>query len=198
MSLSKPQPSYMQMYLTELQANPIRTKSCTTGTLNALSELLATYLSGDKDPNTGSYFTSRIVKMALYGFFVSAPLSHYLVLALQGAFRGRVGLKWKVLQILASNAILAPIQASVFIIFMSLIAGARSVKQVVASYKAGILPVLRTNWIVSPISLAIAQAAIPEHAWVPFFSFVAFFISTYNNYLVKRRRLQQKGQEKRE
>jgi peroxisomal membrane protein 2 len=50
------------------------------------------------------------------------------------------------------------------------------------------MPVLRASWISSPLTLAVAQAFIPEHAWVPFFSLVAFFAGTYNNYAVKKRR----------
>ncbi|CAN6671991.1 hypothetical protein TRVA0_045S00826 [Trichomonascus vanleenenianus] len=190
MSLSKPSPTLLQSYLTELQANPIRTKSFTTASLNAVSELVASVLAGEKDPKTGSYFSSRIIKMALYGFFVSAPLSHYLVLALQRAFRGKTGVFWKIGQIIASNLFLAPIQASVFLFFMSIIAGARSTAQIVASYKAGIWPVMRANWCTSPVSLAIAQAFIPEHAWVPFFSIITFFLGTYNNMIVKKKRQQ--------
>ena len=53
---------------------------------------------------------SQPIKMALYGFFVSAPLGHVMVGQLQKAFAGQTGTKAKVLQILASNLITAPIQ----------------------------------------------------------------------------------------
>jgi hypothetical protein len=55
---------------------------------------------------------SKSVKMALYGFFVSAPLGHYLVGWLQKAFAGRTGASAKLGQIIASNLIIAPIQAA--------------------------------------------------------------------------------------
>jgi hypothetical protein len=166
----------------------IRTKSYTSASLNALSELLASYLAGVKDPKTNSYFTSRVWKMAVYGFFVSAPLSHYLVLWLQKAFRGKTGLVWKIAQILASNLVVAPISNTVFLVSMAVIAGARTKEQIVGSVKAAFLPVMKASWVTSPIVLALAQAFVPEAAWVPFFSFFAFIVGTYNNVTVKKKR----------
>jgi peroxisomal membrane protein 2 len=54
----------------------------------------------------------QAVKMALYGFLVSAPLGHFLVGALQKAFAGRTGLAARIAQILASNLLIAPIQTT--------------------------------------------------------------------------------------
>jgi peroxisomal membrane protein 2 len=152
-----------------------------------LAEFLASYFAGEKDAN-GSYLSSRIYKMGLYGFFVSAPLSHYLVGALQAAFKGKKGIQWKLAQILTSLLTVTPITSTVFLVFMSIFAGARDVKSVIASLKVSLLPVLRSSWVASPIVLAIAQAFIPEHAWVPFFSLFSFLLGTYNNYIVKKKR----------
>lgn len=126
--------------------------------------------------------------MALYGFFISAPLSHYLVSGLQRAFRGRTTPLWKLAQIIASNLVVTPIQNSVFLATMSIIAGARSFKQVYASWKAAFLVVQKSSWVTSPLVLAFAQAFVPEVAWVPFFSVFAFFLVTYNNIQVKKKR----------
>lgn len=175
-------------YLINLQTNPIRTKSITSAVLNSLSEVIASYLAGEKDPKTGSYVSSRVPKMALYGFFVSAPLSHYLVQALQRAYRGKTGALWKIAQIVTSQLLVTPIQNSVFLVFMSIFAGARSWSQVYASWKQAFLSVQKSSWITSPIVLAIAQNFVPEQAWVPFFSLFAFFLVTYNNVIVKKKR----------
>jgi hypothetical protein len=53
---------------------------------------------------------ARAFKMALYGFVVSAPLSHVLVGKLQKVFAGRTGRSAKLGQVLASNLIVSPIQ----------------------------------------------------------------------------------------
>jgi peroxisomal membrane protein 2 len=190
MSLSKPSDTYLQSYLLALQKNPIRTKAYTSATLGAVSELLASVLAGEKDPVTGSYYSSRVPKMALYGFFISAPLSHYLILGLQKAFRGKTGVLWKLAQIVASNLVVTPILSSVFVAYMAVVAGATNLRQVFAAWKVGFLPVVKASWLTSPITLAVAQAFIPEHAWVPFFSVFAFFLGTYNNMVVKKRRAQ--------
>lgn len=182
-----PAPTLLEQYLKELQANPIRTKAVTSASLNALSEILASYLAGVKDPKTGSYVSARVPKMAAYGFFVSAPLSHYLVNLLQRAFKGRTSGPWKIAQIVASQLLVTPIQNTAFLVFMSIFAGARSVSQVYASWKAAFLTVQKSSWISSPLVMAFAQNFVPEHAWVPFFSLFAFFLVTYNNVAVKKK-----------
>jgi hypothetical protein len=47
--------------------------------------------------------------MAGYGGLISAPLNHYMVGALQKAFEGKVGAKWRLAQLLANNVLVAPI-----------------------------------------------------------------------------------------
>jgi hypothetical protein len=54
----------------------------------------------------------RALKMAGYGFFVAAPLSHFLVGLLQKAFAGKTGAGARVAQILASNLLVAPVQTA--------------------------------------------------------------------------------------
>jgi len=82
----------------------MRTKMLTTGGLSAAQELLASWIAKDRNKN-GSYFTSRVPKMAAYGAFISAPLGHVLIGILQKMFAGRTSLKAKILQILVSNLV---------------------------------------------------------------------------------------------
>ncbi|USP81805.1 hypothetical protein yc1106_09079 [Curvularia clavata] len=179
---------YLAAYLKQLQSNPLRTKMLTSGTLSGLQEFLASWIAHDRS-KSGHYFTSRVPKMAIYGAFISAPLGHVLISALQKVFQGRKSLKAKILQILASNLIIAPIQNSVYLISMALIAGARTFHQVRATVKAGFWPVMKVSWIVSPISLAFAQQFLPETTWVPFFNIIGFIIGTYINAHTKKKRL---------
>ena len=78
----------------------------TSGTLSGLQEFLASWIAHDRS-KSGHYFTSRVPKMAIYGAFISAPLGHVLISALQKVFQGRKSLKAKILQILASNLIVS-------------------------------------------------------------------------------------------
>ncbi|KAJ5560942.1 hypothetical protein N7535_009139 [Penicillium sp. DV-2018c] len=180
---------YLQAYLLQLQKNPLRTKMLTSGVLSGLQELLASWLAHDVGKH-GHYFSSRIPKMSLYGMFVSAPLGHVLIGILQKIFAGRTSLKAKILQILVSNLIISPIQNSVYLSSMAVIAGARTIHQVRATVKAGFMPVMKVSWVTSPLALAFAQKFLPEHAWVPFFNIVAFFIGTYVNTHTKKKRLE--------
>jgi hypothetical protein len=195
----------MQAYLKQLQTDPLRTKMLTSGTLSALQEIIASWIAKDRAKN-GTYFTARVPKMAAYGAFISAPLGHVLISILQKVFAGRTSLKAKILQIIVSNLIvssswtryiafltkwpqIAPIQNSVYLVSMAIIAGAKTIHQVHATWKAGFMPVMKVSWISSPLCLAFAQQFLPEHTWVPFFNIVAFFIGTYVNSVTKKKRL---------
>lgn len=84
---------------------------------------------------------------------------------------------------------MSPIQNTVYLIAMAIIAGARTFHQIRATVRAGFWPVMRVSWITSPICLAFAQAFLPQETWVPFFNFVAFVIGTYINSHTKKKRL---------
>lgn len=59
-----------------------------------------------------AHIDAKAVKMAIYGFLVSAPLSHFLIGLLQKAFAGRTSTRDKIAQIVASNLLISPIQTS--------------------------------------------------------------------------------------
>ncbi|KAF2994559.1 hypothetical protein E8E14_002833 [Neopestalotiopsis sp. 37M] len=179
---------YLMAYIKQLEENPLRTKMLTSGTLAGLQEFLASWLAKDRNKH-GNYFTSRVPKMAAYGALISAPLGHFLIWCLQKAFKNRTSLRAKILQILVSNLIIAPIQNSVYLVAMALIAGARTYHQVRATVRVGFMKVMKVSWITSPICLAFAQQFLPEQAWMPFFNVVAFVIGTYINTMTKKKRL---------
>ncbi|KAI9803214.1 MAG: hypothetical protein M1825_002005 [Sarcosagium campestre] len=179
---------YLAAYLEQLQKNPLRTRMLTSGGLAALQEVLASWIAHDRSKN-GHYLSPRVPKMAIYGAFISAPLGHFLISILQRLFKNRTSLKAKILQILVSNLIVSPIQNTVYLASMAVIAGARTFHQVRATVKAGFMPVMKVSWITSPLALAFAQKFLPEYTWVPFFNIVAFVIGTYINAHTKKKRL---------
>jgi hypothetical protein len=160
----------------------------TSGALSALQEVLASWLAHDRSKH-GHYISSRVPKMAAYGALISAPMGHWLIGLLQWVFAGRTSLRAKILQILVSNLIIAPIQNTIYLSSMAVIAGARTWHQIRATIRAGFMPVMRVSWITSPIALAFAQKFLPEQTWVPFFNIVAFCIGTYINTHTKKKRL---------
>ncbi|KAI6136509.1 hypothetical protein F5141DRAFT_1193109 [Pisolithus sp. B1] len=176
----------LAQYLLQLAVHPLRTKALTSATLSFLQEVIGSNVAG-LPPNTTS--TARAVKMAIYGFFVSAPLGHYLVGLLQKAFAGKVGVKYKVAQLLASNFLVAPVQTTVFLASMAIINGAKSLDEVIRTVKGGFWAVIRVTWVVSPLSMVFAQQFIPMELWVPFFNMVQFTLATLFNIKVKKMRL---------
>lgn len=127
--------------------------------------------------------------MAAYGAFISAPLGHMLISILQWLFKGHTSVKAKVVQILISNLVISPIQNTVYLASMAIIAGARTWHQIRATVRAGFMPVMKISWISSPIALAFAQKFLPEQTWVTFFNMISFVIGTYINTHTKKKRL---------
>jgi len=84
---------------------------------------------------------------------------------------------------------IAPIQNTVYLSSMAVIAGARTIHQIRATVRTGFMPVMKVTWITSPLALAFAQKFLPEHTWVPFFNIVSFVIGTYINSHTKKKRL---------
>ncbi|KAI0321377.1 hypothetical protein OF83DRAFT_1051412 [Amylostereum chailletii] len=188
-------------YLAQLASHPLRTKAVTVGTLCFLQEVLATHFAGvparkplwvapwyDHAPAKAKV-DSKALKMALYGFLVSAPLGHVLVGLLQKVFVGRTGTAAKVGQVAASNLFIAPVQASVYLASMAVINGAKSLDDIVKTVKGGFFPVVRIMWVSSPLSMTFAQRFLAPELWVPFFNFVSFVVGTYFNTRVKQLRM---------
>lgn len=102
----------------------ISISKCLLALLCFLQEVLGSNLAGlpaRKVPKESPFFykllenghiDSRALKMALYGFLVSAPLGHFLVGTLQKAFAGRTDTRAKIAQIVTSNLLISPVQAS--------------------------------------------------------------------------------------
>ncbi|KAG1453904.1 hypothetical protein G6F56_007452 [Rhizopus delemar] len=174
---------FLAWYLSNLAANPLRTKACTSGLLSGLQELTAQKLSGAKK------FDKRILQMACYGLFVSGPLNHLLYEIMNKLFAGKTGAKQKVGQLLFSNLVISPIMNTVYLTAMAILAGVRSPEKLKANIKAGLLPMQKVSWVVSPVTLILAQRFLPPTTWVPFFNFVAFVFGTYINTMVKRKRM---------
>ncbi|KAI8080194.1 uncharacterized protein B0P05DRAFT_469429 [Gilbertella persicaria] len=176
---------FLAWYLSQLAANPLRTKACTSGILSGLQELTAQKLSGAKE------LDKRVIQMAAYGLFVSGPLSHLMYEIMNKVFAGKQGPQVKIGQLLFSNLIISPIMNSVYLTAMAIMAGVRSPALLKANIKKGLLPMQKVSWVVSPLTMLFAQKFLPPTTWVPFFNLVAFVFGTYINTMVKRRRIKE-------
>lgn len=120
--------------------------------------------------------------MAIYGFFISAPLNHTLVGQLQKAFSGKEGFKYKVAQLAANSLLVSPVTVSgelrlsrhfilcitdlhchflslslslsiVYLASMAIINGAKSVDEIIKTIKAGFFSVIRVCVLLRPFNL---------------------------------------------
>ncbi|TFK77234.1 hypothetical protein BDN72DRAFT_830401 [Pluteus cervinus] len=197
-AVSKATHPLLAKYLYQLATHPLRTKAITTAALSFIQEVLASHLAGVpvkrplRDASALSHVLARghidikAVKMALYGFLVSAPISHFLIGYLQRAFAGKTGPAAKIGQIVANNLLVSPVQATAYLACMAVIRGAKSLDEVIATVKGGFFTVIRISWIMSPLSMAFAQNFVPTELWVPFFNAVQFVLGTYFNVRVKQ------------
>jgi len=194
-------------YLTQLALHPLRTKCFTSGSLAFLQEILGSHLAGVPVAHSkgssavtrtfaGAHVNLKAFKMALYGFLVSAPISHVLVTQLQAAFAGKTSPAAKIGQLLANNFIVAPIQTTAFLSSMAVINGATSFGEIINTVRTGFFSVIKISWVVSPVSMVIAQKYLPVELWVPFFNGIQFVLGTYFNYKVKAMRLAAAKKEK--
>ncbi|XP_078106806.1 peroxisomal membrane protein 2 [Sander vitreus] len=71
----------LQQYLVLLKKYPILTKSVTSGILTALGNLLSQILEARKKAKNGAQVneidTAAAARYAIYGLFITGPLSHY-------------------------------------------------------------------------------------------------------------------------
>jgi len=198
----KPVNPLLAKYLESLVLRPVLTKAITNASLNFIQENLAQYLAGSKPApyrKTGILpvdlvkANAKALKLAAYGFFISAPLSHVMMGALQKAFAGKTGPKAKVGMIVASNLLVTPVQMSVYLASLGVINGLSSVPAIIKFVRMQITTLLKISWVSNPLSLLFAQRFLSPETWVPFFSSVAFVLGTYFNTKVKKAQIAAKA-----
>ncbi|KAJ1927822.1 hypothetical protein IWQ60_002587 [Tieghemiomyces parasiticus] len=206
----------LTFYLTNLMRRPLLTKACTAGALLGLQEQLAKVLAGtaqrggatDKAAETEAveanaicsgdgphtalakiarrHIDPKVVQMALYGFFLSGPLGHYLYETLGRFLAKRKGPIVPVLMLLISNLVFSPIQNAVYLMAMAFIAGKRKPAQLAAVVKDQLLRLQKVSWVLFPAVQLFANRFIPQPLWVPFFNLIGFVFGVYVNTQAKR------------
>ncbi|KAF8308902.1 hypothetical protein DL93DRAFT_2158738 [Clavulina sp. PMI_390] len=197
---AKVQNELVVRYLTSLATRPIYTKAVTAAILGFVQEVLSNHLAGlavhaSKDASppkkllAAAKIDLRALKIAAYGFFIGAPMGHYLVGAIMKFFAGKTSPGAKIGQLLANNLIAAPIQTFVYLSALAIIGGADSAKSILASVKQGYFKTLQITWAASPVAVFISQRYVPMPFWPLFFNFVSFTIGTTLNTVVKKAKI---------
>ncbi|KAJ2593652.1 hypothetical protein H4R99_006029 [Coemansia sp. RSA 1722] len=201
-------------YLSSLARQPLVTKACTTATLNFLQEEIAQRVSGVRADDKATekraalegtpvkksliekVVNKRVLQFSLYGLLISGPLNHFLYEILNKVFANRPKNKLNtLLSLLAQNLIISPILNSVFLAANAVIAGERSIENVINIVRSRLLGMMKVSWVVFPCVQLFAARFLPPLVWVPFFNSIAFTFGTYFNTQGKIRTLQAKRAE---
>ncbi|KAI0932023.1 hypothetical protein AcW1_000732 [Taiwanofungus camphoratus] len=197
-------------YTRSLISHPLRTKALTASVLQFCQEVLASHLAGvpaQRVPKDAPLYAHALARakinkkaptMALYGCFVSAPMSHVLVGQTQKLFAGKTGLAAKIGQLLVGNLVVAPIQVAIYLICTSIINGARSIDDIAKTVRAGFFRALRVTWMTLPLTMVIAQRYLSPELWVPFMNIVQFLTGTYFNIKLKKIRLEAEAKQRKD
>lgn len=172
---------YYMRYVQSLHENPVLTKSVTSGVLSFLEEFSSQALTL---PNGYNFQPAKMFKLGLYGAFVNAPLSHYAYLLLDKLVPG-TSVTGQVLQLVASNAIILPIQTYVYISALGLIDD-KSFRETQILVKKTLLPILITSWKYFPIVQLLVFRYVPQILWVPTFNLIALLFGIYVNATTKK------------
>ncbi|RAL10706.1 uncharacterized protein BO97DRAFT_455120, partial [Aspergillus homomorphus CBS 101889] len=120
--------------------------------------------------------------MALYGFFISAPLSHILIGLLQRAFADRTSLMANLARFLTNSLLVISPQNWVHLYSLALIACRANAK--VAYHKAA-----SAFGSTSVVVFGFAQTSLPEYVWEHYFNLVGFVMGTYVNVRTRKNSL---------
>ncbi|CAK9437770.1 uncharacterized protein LODBEIA_P21480 [Lodderomyces beijingensis] len=194
-------------YLAYLAQYPLATKSVTSGILNGLNETISSAITNEYKESRilglkiKHVFSSKLVKMIIYGSLISTPISHKMYGVINKIFKGPLTPKQKILQILTSLFTVTPTLSACFVAWIGLINNyqpksfsiceiGRIYTVIKTSLQKGYLPVLRSSMVTSFLALVVAQKFVKPELWVVFFNLIFFVLGTYQN--TKLKKLQKK------
>ncbi|XP_042523195.1 peroxisomal membrane protein 2 isoform X2 [Dipodomys spectabilis] len=132
-------------YLLLLRRYPVLTKAASSGILSALGNLLAQMIEKkQRKKNSQNLDVCGPLRYAVYGFFVTGPLSHYFYLFMEHWIPPEVPLA-TVKRLLLDRLLFAPAFLMLFFLFMNLLEG-KGADTFAARVKSGFWPALRMNW----------------------------------------------------
>ncbi|CAM4544771.1 hypothetical protein PO909_026355 [Leuciscus waleckii] len=171
----------LQQYLSLLKQYPIITKSVTSGILSALGNLLSQALEYRKHSKENSP-KKKInvlgpVHFAIYGLFITGPLSHYFYQLLEVLLPTTVPY-CLIKRLLLERLIFAPAFLLLFYVVMNALEG-KTITDVQKKIKASYWPAMKINWKVWTPFQFININYIPVQFRVLFANLVALFWYAY-------------------
>uniref|UniRef100_A0A8C2VBE7 Peroxisomal membrane protein 2 n=1 Tax=Chinchilla lanigera TaxID=34839 RepID=A0A8C2VBE7_CHILA len=165
-------------YLLLLRLYPVLTKAATSGILSALGNVLAQMTKKkQKKEDSQRVDVSGPLRYAVYGFFITGPLSHYFYLFLEHWVPPEVPLA-AVKRLLLDRLLFAPAFLLLFFLTMSLLEG-KDAASFVTWVRSSFWPALRMNWRVWTPMQFININYVPLQFRVLFANLVALFWYAY-------------------
>nr|XP_045013153.1 peroxisomal membrane protein 2 [Jaculus jaculus] len=163
-------------YLLLLKLYPVLTKAASSGVLSALGNFLAQMIKKRKK-DSESLDVSGPLRYAVYGFFVTGPLSHYFYLVMEHWIPSEVPLAG-VKRLLLDRLLFAPSFLLLFFFIMNLLEG-KDINTFTAKMRSGFWPALQMNWQMWTPLQFININYVPLQFRVLFANLVALFWYAY-------------------
>lgn len=149
-------PKPLRWYVSALEAHPLLTKSVTSGSLAATSDIVAQAAAGCVHLRP-----RRMTALAVIGSCMTAPLFHTLYERVERAFPARKGLRNVALQVAIDQALAWPLWLAAFYPLMALLEGS-SLNMLVDAFETSFPRVLLLAWVVFAPTKAVAAALLPR------------------------------------
>lgn len=213
--------SLNEKYLQHLKKHPLLTKAVTTAVLSLLNESIASLISRDlktlkvcKSITLRHPFSVKLLLLALFGGCINAPITHFGFKYLNKLIRPPLTVRKQLLQIVTSLLTITPVLSTLLVSYISVINSkkpfevrklllnqdgelSRAAATIRLGLQTSLLTVMKTSWIVSPLTLVVSQVYIPQELWAVFNNCVFFVLGTAQNTFLKlnNRKAQKKGQD---
>ncbi|KAF7467819.1 peroxisomal membrane protein 2 isoform X1 [Marmota monax] len=135
----------LTQYLLLLRLYPVLTKAASSGALLALGNVLAQMIEKKrKKEDSQNLDVSGPLRYAVYGFFITGPLSHYFYLLMDHWIPP--GAPWAgIRRLLLDRLVFAPAFLLLFFLVMNLLEG-KDAETLATKMRSGFWPALRMNW----------------------------------------------------
>lgn len=167
-----------EAYVHQLDCKPLCTKMMTMGTVSAASDCVAQLMA---DTTPLHINIRRTLSLFIVGVVLTAPLYHYLYKALEHWLPSQHKPNIAV-HLLIDQLIAAPVWTLCYLVMTAVMSPPFSAASVVAGVRANFLDILRTIWIVYPLSQALNFSLVPPKFRIVVFAAVGFVFSAVLSY----------------
>ncbi|KXS10767.1 hypothetical protein M427DRAFT_115543 [Gonapodya prolifera JEL478] len=193
----------LSAYLALLSSYPILTKSTTSAILAACGDLLAQVLENwnasrsislGEDGRSSSrrqcsfpftFTFVRTLRLASYGFFVAAPMSHFWYIILDHLVGHGTDISVALAKVAIDQILMAPFSVNLFFTYQGLLQG-WTARRIRATLARDVWPTLVTSWAVWPIVQMVSFMFVPADLRVLWVNVIGLGWNTYLSLVQQR------------